>query len=206
MTVDRRDEQSPVKDQGARPTCAAFAVSAAHEWVGDHSALSEEMALYATHRDRDRQTEAAYVPDVLTAIGDGQTSSEAWPYGRPHWSIGTPAGFDHAQRHYPGKWTALPATFDAVAEALADATPILTVRVVDRVWTEAAGTGHVVNDASRPVVDAHAVLAVGSLMDASRWLIIKNSWGTAWGDGGYGYLSGDYIDQHLVAVHRMERT
>jgi len=47
----------------------------------------------------------------------------------------------------------------------------------------------------------HSVLAVGytPLMDSDGvvrpFFIIKNSWGTDWGDKGYGYMSSEYVDQ-----------
>jgi hypothetical protein len=39
----------------------------------------------------------------------------------------------------------------------------------------------------------HAVLAVG-YNDDNREICIKNSWGTAWGDNGYGYIPYDYLE------------
>ena len=38
----------------------------------------------------------------------------------------------------------------------------------------------------------HAVLAVG--IDAPDRLIVKNSWGPGWGDGGYGFVTPRYYD------------
>lgn len=40
----------------------------------------------------------------------------------------------------------------------------------------------------------HAIVAVG-YNNAKRQFIIRNSWGTEWGDKGYGYLSYDYISK-----------
>jgi C1A family cysteine protease len=45
----------------------------------------------------------------------------------------------------------------------------------------------------------HAVLAVG-YDDATARFIIRNSWGTSWGDGGYGYMPYAYLtDSDLAA-------
>ncbi len=43
-----------------------------------------------------------------------------------------------------------------------------------------------------PRVGGHALLAVG-YEHARRRLIFRNSWGPAWGDGGYGYLPYAFI-------------
>lgn len=44
----------------------------------------------------------------------------------------------------------------------------------------------------------HAVLAVG-YDDRKEALVIRNSWGEDWGDGGYGYLSYRYLDLNLAS-------
>jgi C1A family cysteine protease len=44
---------------------------------------------------------------------------------------------------------------------------------------------------------AHCVIVVG-YDDPSRRLIVRNSWGPAWGDRGYCYLDYGYIEQGYV--------
>jgi C1A family cysteine protease len=52
--------------------------------------------------------------------------------------------------------------------------------------------GHIpVPEPDEARLEGHAVLVVGyddSARDGQGILIVRNSWGTAWGDGGYGYL------------------
>jgi C1A family cysteine protease len=42
------------------------------------------------------------------------------------------------------------------------------------------------------VVGGHAVLAMG-YDDAKRVFLVRNSWGPAWGDGGYFYMPYAYL-------------
>src|ERR1035437_745439 len=42
------------------------------------------------------------------------------------------------------------------------------------------------------VVGGHAVLAVG-YDDINKWLIVRNSWGSTWGDHGYFYLPYEFV-------------
>jgi C1A family cysteine protease len=54
-------------------------------------------------------------------------------------------------------------------------------------------------------VGRHAVLAVGANSDTTRtFLIIKNSWGTAWADDGYAQLSQRYFEQYVTDIHTLE--
>jgi hypothetical protein len=54
--IDLEAEQTAVRQQGDRPTCVAFAVSGAHEWMGDDDAqLSPEDAMWAAHQAMPQQ-------------------------------------------------------------------------------------------------------------------------------------------------------
>jgi hypothetical protein len=70
--------------------------------------------------------------------------------------------------------------------------PILAGLSVDATWDGAASThGNLDTFDSRTVRGGHAVAVVGYL--ANGRFIIRNSWGTSWGDGGFAYASPAYI-------------
>ena len=73
---------------------------------------------------------------------------------------------------------------------LATKGPILTRLGVDATWDDASATKGKL-DAYRPktVRGGHAVALVGYTPDA---FIVRNSWGTTWGDKGFGYASAAY--------------
>ena len=73
---------------------------------------------------------------------------------------------------------------------LATKGPILTRLDVDATWDDARATQGLL-DTYEPntVRGGHAVAFVGYTPDR---FIVRNSWGTAWGDGGFGYASSDY--------------
>lgn len=75
---------------------------------------------------------------------------------------------------------------------LASNGPILAAFNVDASWDNAASTGGKV-DGFQPstVRGGHAVCIVGYRTDGR--FIVRNSWGTTWGDHGFGYLSPAYI-------------
>jgi len=70
---------------------------------------------------------------------------------------------------------------------LATKGPILTRLDVDATWDGARSTAGLL-DAYQPATTrgGHAVALVGYTPDR---FVVRNSWGTAWGDGGFGYAS-----------------
>jgi hypothetical protein len=75
---------------------------------------------------------------------------------------------------------------------LANHGPILAGLSVDATWDNATAT-HGKLDTFQPatVRGGHAIAIVGYTAD--KRFIVRNSWGTSWGDGGFGYASEAYI-------------
>jgi hypothetical protein len=68
--------------------------------------------------------------------------------------------------------------------------PILTRLGVDRTWDRATATGgHLAEYQPDTVRGGHAVCLVGY---TKKHFIVRNSWGTGWGDGGFAYASNNY--------------
>ena len=82
---------------------------------------------------------------------------------------------------------------------LATAGPILTRLGVDATWDNAGHTGGNL-DVYEPntVRGGHAVALVGYTKDR---FIVRNSWGTTWGDGGFGYASVSYAQAAFTEAY-----
>ncbi|MEV0027533.1 C1 family peptidase [Nocardia sp. NPDC050793] len=75
---------------------------------------------------------------------------------------------------------------------LAGGSPILAGLTVDDTWDSATGNGGFLEEfAAGTERGGHAVAIVGYL--PSGHFIVRNSWGTAWGDKGFAYASPDYV-------------
>lgn len=204
---DYRPAQTPVRHQGDRPTCVGFAVSAAHEWIADDSTIrSPEDAMWAGHEVHDvpgrEETSVRGALEGLAAYG--HCTESAWPYGSPRYTSGRlSTALDPANRRTLPRWRALGTlTLPAIRAELEQAhAVILSVRVVRSAWRVASGEIDV--PPGRKTPGNHAVLAVG-VLDAPARVIIKNSWGAAWGDRGYGYITEGYLNSYGLRAHVLE--
>lgn len=210
--IDHRDQQSQVRNQGDRGTCVAFAVSAAHEWVGAQIATrSPEDAMWAAHEvmPQAAQGEGTSVNYALIGLAKHDHAGEgAWPYGEPEWRSGrTVAALEARNRETLPRWRRLSdqRLRTIRAELEAQNAVVLTIGVVRRAWLSIGGlidVGH-----GEKVAGNHAVLVIGAseTEDADGELRIKNSWGEGWGEEGYGKIRERYLDAYGICAHAMER-
>jgi C1A family cysteine protease len=192
-----------VLDQGQRGTCVAFAVTAAHEVaraVGTTVAedLSEE-ALYWGCKILDGNWKSGTSFDSAAAAisTTGQPLEAIWPY-EPRRRAGTrydPPSKPTADWHTSSLDKAVLDLASVRTELDADRPVVLGLTVFDTLFMPSA-TGRIdAPAAGSPARGRHAVLAVGHDADA---VLIRNSWGTTWALGGYGWLSNDYADHHVL--------
>src|SRR5438105_14391048 len=83
VSVDLRPSFGPVRNQGPRPTCMAFAASDAHAGLrSGWAALSCEYAFYHAQRRAGRSpNKGALLSSMLDALcHDGQPEESGWPY------------------------------------------------------------------------------------------------------------------------------
>jgi C1A family cysteine protease len=192
--VDLRGALGPVRHQDHRPTCLAFAASTAHEHArNDPEQLSPE-ALFAgcTQRDPLAPTLGTKLSVVLAALEeDGQCTEAAWPYGAAD-VMDAAATFYRARpdgRENNGL-VAFVRTRLAVGRSV-----ILTLRLTEA-WQKVGSDGLIAPpSAADRFLGGHAVVAVGYDTGAQR-ILVRNSWGARWGDGGHGWVPEEYLDQY----------
>jgi hypothetical protein len=209
--IDHRSQQSEVRNQGDRPTCVGFAVSAAHEWLArDGIMRSPEDAIWAGHQQGGPT--AIQATSVRLALAGLQAhrhaSEEAWPYGSPPWPAPRPPAATLAGNRRPlPSWRQLSAvTLSTVRDELAQGNAvILTLRVVYSAWRQPGGV--IDADPGRKTPDNHAVVAVGvqtSVDGTTQLVVVKNSWGENWGNAGYGFVSRRYLETYGVRAHALD--
>jgi hypothetical protein len=85
---------------------------------------------------------------------------------------------------------------------LATKGPILTRLNVDTTWDLATANDGNLDEYNADVTrGGHAVALVGYKPDR---FIVRNSWGTGWGDGGFAYASYDYAQEAFTEAYGVE--
>ena len=203
--TDCRHNLRPVRDQGRRGTCVAFASTAAHEHtraarrgqLADD--LSVELLFWRCKQLDANTTDGTTFTSARDALADpGQCGESDWPYA---------AARDLAAAYDPPSSVATApkarATMTALATDPASVTAVLAERRPVVVGLQLWEGFYRCNTASiaSPAGDIdptarHAVCLTGSDEDHDT-VMIRNSWGSRWGQDGYAWLAIEGLVQVL---------
>lgn len=200
--VDLRPSLLPVRHQGRRQSCLAFASSTAHE----HQALSAEhlcveyLYFHAVARTPGQNPRAGTsMAAAAAALADeGQPIESAWPYTSDQLTPWTPPPI--MSTLYKTFMTPDALDFAGVIAALDAAAPVVLGLVITDAFYRPDEAGRVQERAPDIERGGHAVLTVGYGIDTEAGepaLLIRNSWGSGWGQGGYAWLPRAYVDRQL---------
>lgn len=199
--ADLRGAFGPVRDQGRRPTCLVFALSSAHEHGRDQIDPLSPEALFTAAKKRDGLTPAAgtTLSAALVAVEeDGQCDETAWPYGEAA-AVDATATYYRARAASRVRDDLVNASHTALDDGEAT---LLVLRVTDG-WFSVGSDGLIPSPTSNDRLEGnHAVVAVG-YDDSREHLVVRNSWGSEWGDGGHGWLPYDYVDRYGLEAVRL---
>jgi C1A family cysteine protease len=224
-SVDLRQYCSPIEDQGSLGSCTANATVGLVEYFERraHGRFidASRLFLYKATRDLLHWTgdTGAYLRSTMGALSlFGVPPEEYWPYNIAKYDV-EPSSFlfSFAANYKAIKYFRLdpsgtpPATLLTRIKAnLAKGLPPVYGFTVYNSISQAAMSGKIPYPAPGDrVIGGHANLLVGyddhmtitntgNGSTTTGAFITRNSWGTTWGDHGYGYLPYDYVTHRLA--------
>lgn len=204
--VDLRTHLTPVEDQAETSSCVANATAGAYEYlVKRHLGeagydVSRLFIYYNARAEAGLETEdgGSMIGDAITSLTrHGACSEETWPFDvarvneRP-----SDEAFQEASQFLIEDVAAVPTELDAWKQALAEGNPVIFGVQLFASFDRQRKPGLVPMPGrgaeSRESHGAHAMLCVG-YSDPDELFIVRNSWGTSWGDGGYCYIPYRYL-------------
>jgi C1A family cysteine protease len=203
--VDLRPGCPPVYDQADLGSCTGNALAGAYQFgdmkQGHPSFIPSRLFIYYNERvieNTVNEDAGAQIRDGIKTLAElGVCPETMWQYNT--WKFTKkpcPQCYTEALKNQILEYYRIAEhTLQGVKEALADGFPVaFGFTLYESFMTDdVARTGMAIaplpNEAP---IGGHAVLAVG-YDDSKQCLIVRNSWGTGWGDKGYFYLPYWYI-------------
>ena len=187
-----------IYDQGLVGSCTANALAGAlamlHLRQGLAPITPDRMGIYWRERNLEGTTgedAGALLSDGVSVVREGyEAEIEYVPAWDQAWTLPPmplPADAPRLINSDP-----LPIEPAAVAWALAGGFPVVVGLSITQAWEDLSGSMLPLPGAAP--IGGHALCLVGFKRDPGRMLFrVRNSWGPAWGDGGYAWLPGDWI-------------
>ncbi|MEB3221058.1 MAG: C1 family peptidase [Candidatus Sericytochromatia bacterium] len=205
--VDMRPQCSPIYDQGDLGSCTAFAVGKGvreclqRKRAERFTELSALYLYYETRRLRNAVNldSGATITDTMKAIAQAGIAPEAtWPYRIDFFTQRPPEAAYGQASTWRLKTGVQLAGLPDIKKALARKQPVVFGMRLFQNFRDVGSDGMLpLPQPGDVMVGGHAVTAVG-YDEKRRVLIVRNSFGTAWGDHGYFYMPYDYVTPELV--------
>ncbi len=200
--IDLRPQLLPVRSQGLRETCLAFAATAGHELLRQGALIEPLAPEFLVHgalqRGADLRRGIRIATLRATLAAEGQCVESLFPYDPVRDE--RRAGYGPSPDAIVDARTRLVANHDVLASpTIDDARVAVAGGAATVLGVEYFGSARILGpdarvplpDPAEPSLGRHAVLVAGYDDDRAA-LLIRNSWGEGWGDGGCAWFPYDY--------------
>jgi C1A family cysteine protease len=197
--VDLRPFLTEVEDQGQVGSCTANALVGAYEYLENRIAENprdiSRLFIYYNERviENDvRDDNGAMLSDGVKALKKwGACHEDVWPYDETAFANEpAPDAYTEGAEHVVDEAFAVDVDLHAMRQCLAEGYPFVFGLLIDDFEPDEQGR------ISIPAADAetggHAMCCVG-YSDEDEVFLVRNSWGSDWGDGGYCYVPYAYM-------------
>lgn len=206
--LDLRKWCSPIENQAQAGSCVGNSVVGALEFLQirngrPYTDLSRLFVYYNSRlmhgeADQDNGTYIRIAFGTLSSLGT--CSEKTWPYDlnnlfiRPSWGSYREAYPHKITSYYRITATHGAALVDAIKRALRAQHVVVFGMIVDDDYIMVGSDGVIAMPKQKRLnPGGHAQVIVGYDDNKRHW-IVRNSWGTGWGDKGYAYVPYDYLD------------
>jgi C1A family cysteine protease len=202
--VDLTPQMPPVYDQGNLGSCTGNAIAAAIEYARRRQGLADfvpsRLFIYYNERVIEGTTDSdagAEIRDgIKSVVNLGACSETDWPYDIAKFATKpTDQCYVDARKDLVTRYARVDQTLDGLRECLTAGFPVVFgFTVYESFESELVAQSGVVPMPApgESVLGGHAVLAVG-YDDDHQMFIVRNSWGPAWGRGGYFVMPYAYV-------------
>ena len=202
--VDLRASCSAVEDQGRLGSCTANALAGNLEFLdnNDDAAYTDVSRLFIYYNERvieghvDSDSGAMLRDGIKTLAATGVCSEKTWPYDPARFADKPPVKcYTEAKKHRIASYHRLTTSNELLA-CLAEGFPFVFGFAVYESFEgpEVARTGVAqLPKQDERMLGGHAVMAVGYTQKDKRF-IVRNSWGTGWGQKGYFTMPFAYVE------------
>ena len=213
-SADLRSHDAPIVDQGTLGSCVANCWSGGFEWLENALEPSvffaaSRLALYKWARDHDGTSGDVGTTDPTMAwvvANKGAPHESLWPYTISQFDVEPPSNVvTDAGKAKATTVSTVATTVAGIKAAINTPVPVMFTFDVYQPYEDATNNGGKIGMPSGGVIGGHCNMVVGyndamSNLDGSAGaFIVRNSWGTSWGDKGYGYMPYNYANQGLMA-------
>ena len=220
-SVDLRPHFPPVYDQGEIGSCTANSLAADCEFnmikQGEQTFTPARLGIYYLERQVEgtiNEDNGAQLRDGIKVIAQyGIWPETLLPYDQKNFLVApTPEMLTEGVKHQAVMYENMDGTLDQIKHRLASGYPFVFGFTVYESFEspEVAKTGimPLLNPQIEQCLGGHAVIAAG-YDDKKQCVLVRNSWGPNWGEGGYFWMPYKYITDpttasDMWAITRME--
>ena len=203
--LDLTSLMNPVRDQGSEGSTVGFAVAAALEYqiqkqLDEQVIISPRYIYYYAQLEAGRDPHSdtgAFVRDAIKVLRTkGAVSEDSWPYKPGDVKSDPPEQLKTAKRYKISESYQVNGV-EEVKRALQRYGPVVGgISVFASAF--AYRSGIMPNPSPDDQLRGLTAICIVGYDDNKKAIKFRNSWGTRWGEEGYGYFSYDYVEKFLT--------